>query len=254
MQKFFVESNQIDVENNLIWINGEDVNHIKNVLRCVVGEHIEVCEKTSYPMKYLVQIAEMNNNEITCTIVEEVKTNNEPETKIHIFQGLPKAEKMELIIQKCTELGVQSFTPVDMHRCIVKISGKDEDKKVARWQKISEVAAKQSGRDIIPKVERKISMKQFASMCNQYDLVLVAYENEENIYLKDELKKLQRDANKLNIAVLIGPEGGITEEEIEIMKKANAKIVSLGNRILRTETVAMVVSGIILYELGEMGG
>lgn len=254
MQKFFVESNQINVENNMIYINGEDVNHIKNVLRCIIGEHIEVCEKSASPNKYVVQITEMNHEKIICKIVEEVKKNNEPDTKIHIFQGLPKAEKMELIIQKCTELGVKSFTPVDMNRCVVKISGKDEDKKIARWQKISEVAAKQSGRDIIPKVERKISINQLASKCNQYDLVLVAYENEKNIFLKDELKKIQGNKKGLNIAILIGPEGGITEEEIEIMKNANAKIISLGNRILRTETVAMVVSGIIFYELGEMGG
>ena len=254
MQKFFVETNQIDTENKLIFINGEDVNHIKNVLRCVIGEHIEICEKSNTPSKYVVKIKEMSNTEIVCDITEKVTKNNEPKVKIHIFQGLPKAEKMELIIQKCTELGVQTFTPVDMHRCIVKISGKDEDKKIIRWQKISEVAAKQSGRDIIPKVERKISIKQFANKCSEFDLVLVAYENEDNIFLKNELEKINGNMQELNIAILIGPEGGITEEEIEIMKNANAKIVSLGNRILRTETVAMVVSGIILYELGEMGG
>ena len=254
LQKFFVESNQIDTENNLIFINGEDVNHIKNVLRCVIGEHIEICEKSDTPSKYVVEIKEISNTEIVCKIVEQVTKDNEPNVKIHIFQGLPKSEKMELIIQKCTELGVQTFNPVDMHRCVVKISGKDEDKKIARWQKIAEVAAKQSCRDIIPKVERKISVKQFASKCDEFDLVLVAYENEDNIFLKNELKKIKENNQKLNIAILIGPEGGITEEEIEIMKNANANIVSLGNRILRTETVAMVISGIILYELGEMGG
>ena len=254
MQKFFVETNQIDNENNLVFINGEDVNHIKNVLRCVIGEHIEICEKSNTPSKYVVKIKEMSNTEIVCDITEKVTKNNEPQVKIHIFQGLPKAEKMELIIQKCTELGVHTFNPVDMHRCVVKISGKDEDKKIARWQKIAEVAAKQSGRDIIPRVERKISVKQFANRCNEFDLVLVAYENEDDVFLKSELEKLKGINQELNIAILIGPEGGITEEEIEIMKNANAKIVSLGNRILRTETVAMVVSGIILYELGEMGG
>lgn len=253
MQKFFVESDQIDIENKLVFIKNEDVNHIKNVLRCIVGEHIEICEKTVIPQKYVVEISEISNSMITCKIVEQIKSSNEPNSKIHIFQGLPKAEKMELIIQKCTELGVCSFTPLEMNRCVVKITGKDEEKKIARWQKIAEVAAKQSGRDIIPTVERKINIKQLASKCNEFDLVLVAYENEDNIFLKNELNKIRKQ-DDLNIAIMIGPEGGITEEEIEIMKNANAKIVSLGNRILRTETVAMVMSGIILYELGEMGG
>lgn len=254
MQKFFVESNQINVENNTIFITGEDVNHIKNVLRCIVGEHIEVCEKAEAPNKYIVEISEFSNNKIECKIVEKVNNNNEARTKIHIFQGLPKAEKMELIIQKCTELGVYSFTPVNMHRCVVKLSGKDEDKKILRWQKISEVASKQSGRDIIPKVNRIVNIKEFVNKFDEYDLVLVAYENEEHIFLRNELQKIKLVKKDLNIAILIGPEGGITEEEIEILKNANAKIVSLGKRILRTETVAMIVSGIILYELGEMGG
>lgn len=254
MQKFFVESNQIDIDNKLVFIKNEDVNHIKNVLRCVIGEHIEVCEKSANLHKYVVEITEMTNNMITGKIMEQIQNSNEPNTKIHIFQGLPKAEKMELIIQKCTELGVCSFTPVEMHRCVVKISGKDEDKKISRWQKIAEVAAKQSGRDIIPNVERKISIKQLLDKCNEFDIVLVAYENEDNMFLKSELKQLNKIENKLNIAIVIGPEGGITAEEIELMKNANAKIVSLGNRILRTETVAMVMSGIIFYELGEMGG
>ncbi len=207
MQKFFVEPNQVDIENNTIFINGEDVNHIKNVLRCIVGEHIEVCEKSDIPNKYVVEISKINSNEINCKIVENLNNNNEATAKIHIFQGLPKAEKMELIIQKCTELGVYSFTPVNMHRCVVKLSGKDEDKKIFRWQKISEVAAKQSGRDIIPEVNRIINIKQLASKCDEYDLALVAYENEVNTFLKNELKSIMQLKKDLNIAILIGPEG-----------------------------------------------
>lgn len=197
----------MDMENNTIFINGEDVNHIKNVLRCIVGEHIEICEKSKFPNKYIVEITQINNNEINCKIVEKLNNNNEAISKINIFQGLPKAEKMELIIQKCTELGVHSFTPVNMNRCVVKLSGKDENKKILRWQKISEVAAKQSGRDIIPKVNNIIDIKSFANKCNEYDLVLVAYENENKICLKDEIIKIRQFKKNLNIAILIGPEG-----------------------------------------------
>ena len=246
MYKFFIEPNQI--ENNKAYITGEDVNHIKNVLRCTIGEQIEICEKSDKPNKYLVKIIDIDKDKIECEIIENIEINNEPQTKIHIFQGLPKAEKMELIIQKCTELGVCSFTPVEMHRSIVKINNNDEKKKIDRWQKIAETAAKQSGREIIPKVNNLIDINEFVSICNKYDLVFVAYENENNTFLKDELKRF----NGNSIAVLIGPEGGITEEEIDILKKTNAKIISLGKRILRTETAPIVISSIILYELGDM--
>ena len=164
MQKFFVEANQIDLENSKVHIIGEDVNHIKNVLRCEIGEHIEVCEKsnnTNTINKYLVQIIDIVKDRIDCNIVERIDKYNEPEVKISIFQGLPKADKMDLIIQKCTEVGVNSFTPVEMHRSIVKLFGNDSKKKIDRWQKIAETAAKQSVRDIIPKINGVININEF---------------------------------------------------------------------------------------------
>lgn len=254
MQKFFVNTNQIDTENNIIKIEGEDVNHIKNVLRCVVGEKIEVCEKSENPSKYICEIAGFEQNQVRCNIVNKIEDNNESNVKLHIFQGLPKAEKMELIIQKCTELGVCEFIPTQMNRCVVKMSGKDQEKKISRWQKIAEVASKQCGRDIIPNIRNITSLKEIASEINNYDIMLLAYENENENFLKDIIKNIKLENKEINIGIIIGPEGGIEEKEVELLENAGAKVVSLGKRILRTETVAMVLTSIIMYELGDVGG
>lgn len=250
MSKFFIKSNQIS--NNNIKIIGEDVNHIKNVLRLKIDDDIKICDSET-SINYICSINNISSNEINCSILKEVKDEVEGNVTLHIFQGLPKADKMELIIQKGTELGVSEFIPVSFKRCVVKLSGKDEDKKIERWNKISEVAAKQCGRDIIPVVNKINSIKNVCSKINDYDLVLVAYEGENNNYIKNELLTLKKELDKYKIAVIIGPEGGIDIEEVNLLKSSGAKVVSLGKRILRTETVALQVSSIIMYEL-ENGG
>ena len=160
---------------------------------------------------------------------------------------------MELIIQKSVELGADEITPVEMKRSVVKIDEKSKQKKIERWQKISEVAAKQSGRDIVPKINNIVNIKNICNLINKYDIVLLAYENEKNNKLKNELTKLKNKEN-LKIGVIIGPEGGLEEQEVKILKEAGAKVITLGNRILRTETVALVVTGIIMYELENLEG
>ena len=244
MKKFFVTENQIS--NQKITIIGDDVNHIKNVLRLNSGDKINICN-TNTSENYICTISEILKKEIICSIDSEIKSEAESNVKIDIFQGLPKADKMELIIQKGTELGVCSFIPVKFKRCIVKIDGKDESKKILRWQKIAEVASKQSRRDIIPQIKNIQNVENICNLFPEYDIVLLAYELENKNYLKNELRKLNNET--LKIAVIIGPEGGIEESEVEILKKAGAKVVSLGKRILRTETVALVMSAIINYEL-----
>lgn len=246
MPKFFVNSQHMN--NNEIKIIGEDVNHIKNVLRKKVGDQLTICN-VDIAKDYLCEIIKFEEAEIKCNIVEELETNSESGIKVTIFQGLPKADKMELIIQKAVELGVYDITPVEMKRCVVKLTDKDKMKKLQRWQKIAEVAAKQSGRNRIPKINEVISIKNICNLCAEYDIVIVAYENEKENRLKYELEKLklnQEDA--LKIAILIGPEGGIDEAEINLLKEKGAKIVTLGERILRTETVALNVLSIIMYE------
>lgn len=247
MPKFFVTDEQI--ENNSIIIRGQDVNHIKNVLRKKVTDKITICNSSS-GQDYLCEINNIEEEQIRCSIINEIEDNVESNIKVTIFQGLPKADKMELVIQKSVELGVYDITPVEMKRCVVKLKDKDKIKKIERWQKISEVASKQSGRNIIPKINSVKQLKEICDLYSQYDILLVAYENEKENTLKQELQNLKKQGKEeLKIGILIGPEGGIDPKEIELLNNSGAKIITLGKRILRTETVALNVLSIIMYEL-----
>ena len=247
LSKFFVNSENIDKENGKITITGEDVNHIKNVLRYSIGDMITICNKED-SRNFLSKIKEMSSNGVICDIMEEVDNKAESNVIIDVYQGIPKADKMEHIIQKGTELGAHSFTPVRLKRCIVKIDKKDEKKKIERWQKISEVAAKQSLRDIIPEVRSIIDINDFEKCLDGYDTVLLAYENEKVHYIKEELLKI-KNKEDYKIAIIVGPEGGLEENEVEILEKFGAKTISLGSRILRTETAPLQMISVIMYEL-----
>ena len=240
MHKFFVEDNQIN--NGKAVINNDDYNHIVNVLRMKKGDIILITNKDSKET-FNCEIEEVKANEVVCNILNSENKNVELNVNIVLFQGLPKADKMEYIIQKCVELGVHKIVPVNMKYCIAKI--KDEEKKNIRWNKISEVAAKQCKRNIIPKIEKSIDTYTLYNEIKKYDLTIVAYENEDDITLKTVLRE---NTNIKNIAVIIGPEGGISSEEIEKLKENGAKIVSLGNRILRTETAPIAVLSMMVYE------
>ncbi len=247
MPKFFVTSNEI--KNDKIQIKGEDVNHIKNVLRAKIEDKIDICN-TDEMKDYKCEIEELTNEYINCKIISEKQNDSESNIEITIFQGLPKADKMELIIQKSVELGVNKIVPVDMKRCVVKLKDKYQIKKVERWQKISEVASKQCGRGIIPEIGQVIKIKEIVDKIKEYDTILLAYEKEENNYLKfeiDKLKKLEKDKKK--IAIVIGPEGGLEEDEVKLLQENGAKVITLGKRILRTETVALNMISILMYEL-----
>ena len=252
MPKFFVKQCQID--DNRITIIGEDVNHIVNVLRLKENNEIQICNSDTSE-NYNTKIISIDNENIVCEIIEKIDKTSESNIYINIFQGLPKADKMELIIQKCVELGVKEITPVNMERCIVKLDNKSENKKIERWQKISEVASKQSGRDTITKINNVNNIKDICNLISKYDILLVAYECEEQNSLKKEIEKLkQLNKTDLKIGIVIGPEGGISKEEIEKLVQSGAKTITLGKRILRTETVAFVMSSILQYELGDLGG
>ena len=246
MRKFFVDNENI--KDDKIIITGQDVNHIKNVLRLSAQEKILICDKSS-AKNYVSKIEKIENYLVECSVVEEVQVASEGNVELHIFQGLPKADKMELIIQKGTELGISSFIPVKLSRCIVKLDGKDEVKKQDRWQKISEVAAKQSGRDIVPEVMHLKTLNETINMISEYDLFLVAFEEEKENTLKNELLKLKELKNEYKIACLVGPEGGLTKDEVLKLEENGAKVITLGNRILRTETVAMYIASTVMYEL-----
>ena len=245
MQKFFVEENQI--ENDKINIIGEDVKHISSVLRMQKGEQILIGSKETLET-YITEIEQIEKEKVVAKIIEKYDTQTESNVEIDLYQGLPKADKMELIIQKTTEIGISKVIPVDMVRCIVKLDEKDAKKKIERWQKVAEGAAKQSKRSKIPEIKNKIKIKDLENIISQYDAFIVAYEEENEITLKQELKKL-REQEKYKIGILVGPEGGITKEEIEKLTSYNAKVVTLGKRILRTETAPIVLTSNIIYEL-----
>lgn len=249
MSKFFVKEEQIS--NNRIKIIGEDVNHISNVLRMKKNDELQICNQATGE-NYLSKIISISKTVVECEIEEKIDKTTESNVNITLFQGIPKFEKMELIIQKNTEVGIKNIVPVMMERTVVKLDDKLANKKLERWQKIAEIAAKQSMRDIIPSIENIIKTKDIDA--TRFDAFLVAYENENNNMLKSELFKL-REKNeknkKYNIAVLIGPEGGISEKEIEMLQAQKAKFISLGKRILRTETAGLVMIGNIMYELEE---
>lgn len=245
MQKFFVESNQI--KNEKIEITNEDRKHITNVLHMKKSEKIQIGNKETLET-YLVEIEKIEKDKIITKILEKIEEQTESNVEIDLYQGLPKADKMELIIQKTTEIGINKIIPVEMLRCVVKLDEKDAKKKVERWQKIAESAAKQSKRNKIPIVENKIKLNEIKNKIKQYDIFIVAYEEEQINTLKNELKKVKK-SEKYKIGILIGPEGGIDKEEIEKLKQNNAKIVTLGKRILRTETAPISMTSNIIYEL-----
>lgn len=245
MPKFFVKNEQI--KDNEITILGEDVKHIANVLRLKKEDEIQICNLDA-KINYIASINKIDKKYVKCKIKKVENTDSETQVNITLYQGLPKADKMEYIIQKNVELGVKKIIPVEMERSIVKFDQKTVAKKIERWQKISEVASKQSGRDIIPKIEIPTNIKKICENINEYDIVLVAYENEEDNTLKTELQKIKRTDN-LKIAIIIGPEGGIDKKEILQLKKVGAKTITLGQRILRTETASIVVISNIIYEL-----
>ena len=246
MSKFFVKQNQI--ENNAIKVIGEDVNHIAHVLRMRKNDEIQLCNQDTGE-NYIAIITNIFKDCVECEIKEKIEKTTESNVHITLFQGIPKFEKMELIIQKCTEIGVKNIVPVMMERTVVKLDDKVASKKLERWQKIAEIASKQSMRDCIPDVEKIIKIKEIDE--SKFDRILVAYENEEHNMLKNELNKLKKKGKEYNIAIVIGPEGGISEKEIDILKEKNAVFVSLGKRILRTETDGLVMLGNIIYELEE---
>ena len=245
MPKFFVPEEQI--KENELTIIGQDVRHIKNVLRKQIGDKIEVCNQYTGD-SYKCEIENFSEDEIKTNIIEKL-TNIQERVEVDIYQGLPKSDKMELIIQKSVELGANAIIPVNMKRCVVKLEGKDESKKIDRWQKIAESAAKQCGRSFIPEVKHLANVKDICNLINEYDAIIVAYENEKDNTLKSELKKL--NSENLKIGIVIGPEGGFEESDVNILRENGARIVTLGNRILRTETVALNVLSIVMYEFEQ---
>ena len=232
MHNFFVGAEQR--QNGRYVITGADYNHIVNVLRM---ETADVFLVSCGGKSDLCEIESFDSESVTARITQEDYQSTELPLNIYLFQGLPKGDKMELIIQKAVELGVYAIIPTEMSRCVVKLDEKKKKSKTARWQAISESAAKQSKRNYIPKVWDVLTYKQAIEMAKGLDMLIVPYENEEGMAATK--KVLEEMKGCKSAGIFIGSEGGFDEKEIELAKQANGKIISLGKRILRTETAAV---------------
>ena len=244
MPRFFVDLADVGPETIVI---REDVHHIANVLRMREGDILTLCDGQG--TDYETSIQAVQNDQILCRILSRERSQAEPLIQIALFQGLPKSDKMETILQKGTELGISAFIPVEMKRSVARSDAKKDPKKRERWQKIAESAAKQSGRGRIPTVEGTVSLAEILPQIANFDLFLVPYENGQEHPLKIVLNGKEKP---LKAAILIGPEGGIDPSEIEKLTQAGAVIVGLGPRILRTETAGPAASAMLLYHFDEM--
>ncbi len=244
MYQFFVQNEQ--VQQNKIIITGSDVNHIKNVIRLKPFDAIRVSDEDGNA--YFCHITEIFEMEVWAEIDRMDETGTELSNRIYLFQGLPKNEKMELIIQKAVELGVYEVIPVAMRNCVVKLDDKKAEGKVKRWQAIAESAAKQSKRTIIPNIAMPISYKQAIERAKELDVTLVPYENERGMEATRELILGIKKGE--SIGIIIGPEGGFAEEEIEMVKDGMHRI-SLGRRILRTETAGLATLSMLIFHLDD---
>lgn len=244
MNQFFVEPSQI--QDKKIVITGKDVNHIKNVLRMKPGEEISVSNGVD-GKEYRGIIEAFTEDEVVCALAFVKEDGVELPSKVYLYQGLPKADKMELIIQKAVELGVYEIIPVATKRAVVKLDEKKSKSKIARWQAISEAAAKQSKRAIIPNVANVLDFKEALKECQKADVKVIPYELAEGM---DKTKEIIGSLKAgQDVAIFIGPEGGFDDGEIEAAMEAGVIPVTLGKRILRTETAGFTILSWIMYQL-----
>ena len=270
MSRFFVDPS--DVTDKYIYLSDSgDLKHMRKVLRMTVGDELDISDGAAW--EYHVQIEALDEDEAKLLILDKQKFAREPELHVTLYQGVPKAGKMEGIIQKCVELGVYAIVPVFMERTVVVDKG-NFGKKQDRWQKISDEAVKQCKRGIIPEVGVSLKFKEMVAELHQYDLILFPYENEEGTTIKDCLREVVRKAEAAaaaaagdaatpgadtlveirrnlpkNVCIIIGPEGGFADKEAQLLDEAGAQRVSLGKTILRTETAGPAALAMTMYEL-----
>lgn len=246
MFQFFVDKSQISEETGLAYITGADVNHICHVLRMKAEEQFYVTDGESAG-KYLCALKAATEEQVVCEILRNVTESSELPCEITLYQGLPKADKMELIIQKAVELGVSRIVPVAMKRSVVKLDDKKAQAKISRWQGIAEAAAKQSKRDVIPQVDRLMSLKEALKEAEGFEVSLMPYENAEGMEATRRLLGGIRPGQR--VAIFIGPEGGFEDSEVETALSMGTNPVTLGRRILRTETAGLAVLSMLVYVL-----
>ena len=243
MHHFFVTPQQISGDK--IRIEGGDVNHMKNVLRMKLHEKAEISDGES--RTYLCEVEAYEEDVAVLHILEEMEADTEPASKLYLFQGLPKSDKMELIVQKAVELGVYQVIPVAMKRSVVRLDDKKAAKKVERWGEIARSAAKQSGRGIVPKVGGLLKYDEALMLSKELDVVMIPYELAEGMERTKQIMESVKPGQ--SVGIFIGPEGGFEKEEVEQAKEAGASEITLGKRILRTETAGLTALSILMYHL-----
>lgn len=245
MYHFFVDPEQISREE--VRILGNDVNHMKNVLRMQAGEQITVSDGNG--MEYLCRIRELSSEAVYADILESHRAEAELPSPLILYQGLPKGDKMELIIQKAVELGVSRIVPVSTKRCVVKLDAKKADARRKRWQAIAESAAKQSGRSVIPEVAPLITYEKALQEAAKLDVRLIPYEHARGMEeTKKILGKIERGQS---VGIFIGPEGGFEEAEVDAAMGQGVHPITLGRRILRTETAGLCILSVLMFQLEE---
>ncbi|MCR5836630.1 MAG: 16S rRNA (uracil(1498)-N(3))-methyltransferase [Lachnospiraceae bacterium] len=245
MYRFFVDKNNIFEDK--IAVEGQDVNHIKNVLRMKIGETVLLSDGED--REYICEISEIEEDRVLARIIDIEGPSRELSIKVTLFQGLPKGDKMETVIQKMVELGGYSIVPVATKRSIVKLDAKKAGAKVARWNAISESAAKQSKRGIVPEVLDVMTFGEAIKLAKDFDKILIPYEEAENMdYTRKVVDSIEPGDS---VAVFIGPEGGFAPEEVSKALEVGAKSVTLGRRILRTETAGMALMSVLMYAMEE---
>lgn len=243
MQQIFIDNNQI--EDNLITVTGKDANHLIKVCRIRRGEKIRV--STSSEDSYLCEVVAADNESLTLKVVDELMTTELP-CRISLYQAIPKGDRMETIIEKCTELGVARIIPVEMKHCVVKLDDKKKAKKIIRYQSIAESAAKQSKRSVIPLVNDVMTFDEAVKASSSSDILrIVPYENKNG--MDSTVNALKKISDYKEIAIFIGPEGGFASEEIEAL--SDSEIISLGKRILRTDTAAITTMALLMLMIEE---
>lgn len=245
MSHFFITSDQI--AGNELTITGDDVNHMKNVLRMKNGEAFTVADENG--MFYRCEVDTLEKQQVTAKILWKEEGSSELSSKIYLFQGLPKSDKMELIIQKAVELGAYEIIPVATKRAIVKLDAKKEASKLKRWQSIAEGAAKQSGRMLVPRISEVLTFGEALQMAQKLDINVIPYECARGMDGTREIFGSIKPG--MRVGIFIGPEGGFEESEVEKSKELNVKPVTLGKRILRTETAGLTTLSILMYLLEE---
>ncbi len=246
MHRFFVPQLYAEEMN----ITGVDARHISKVLRMQPGDQLQIVSDDG--VSALAEISGIDGESVTVHCLEKLAESHEPRVKLVLAQGLAKGEKMDFIIQKAVEMGAYSVVPVAMEHSVVRLDGAKAAKKVERWQKIAEAAAKQSKRDIIPQVQPVQTMRELLAG-DTSETKIIAYECEDRKSLKQALRDAQEKGPLETLLLIIGPEGGISESELELAREAGAVPVSLGRRILRAETAGLVAISAIFYETGDLG-